>query len=748
MRTKELHFLVVVAIIFLISFQANANVVKTIGKTSADFTSLFEAIRAINNNTGGLYVGSIELQIIDDVESNTPALHFNNDKGVGSVQLINGGTGYTSAPTVTFSGGGGSGATAEAVVTDGVVAEITITAKGKDYSSAPTVTIEGGGGSGATGTVHLQAWTTVKIYPTATNKTISYAPTEGTLYYPFEFRGGDNLTIDGRLHNSNGTVIGNSPDLTIASVRKIIVFTNAAQNNTVTYCNLKGSAPDQFIALNSSTGENSNNVISYNNITSLNTVRPNTVFALAGVNVNISIINNNIYNCVKKSGIYFGQNNTNCIISGNSFYETEPTTQMDNVVAIHIFDGTNINLQITNNFIGGNAPKCEGTWVTNNAATEYGFTGIYLRGNADAAKKSIVRGNTIKSFDWSTIGTAKIWVGIDCSVNDGVVDVLNNSIGKIVKKSLSNGLGINLKSGSAGSLITGNFIYDITSTRNCGIYGININSGVNVVANNVISLGGNASPGTIYAVNEAGTGGNLKFYFNTVCVSGSTPESDASFSMALRNGAAISMRDFRNNILVNTRVNGSGATGKHFAINLNVDDNTNLICNNNDLFVNGDGTAVGNRKTGGEAATLAIWQAITNLDDQSFSLDPLFLNTTGTSAYDYKVNSTIDMKGSMEEITAVTKDFDNVTRDANMPRIGAFETRYVTGLSTTKTASFNILRNGNNILIPLEGENTVELYAMNGQLIEKTRLTGSYSRTLNNGLYVVRVNGISGKIVL
>lgn len=748
MRTRKLLFLVVAICTSLFTFQANADVIKTVGKTGADFTSLFEAIKAINNNSGGLYVGSIDLQIIDDVESNTPALHFNNDKGVASVQLINGGSGYTSAPTVTFSGGGGSGATAEAVVTDGVVTEITITAKGKDYSSAPTVTIEGGGGIGATGTVYLQAWTAVKIYPTATNKTISYAPTEGTLYYPFEFRGGDNVTIDGRLHNSSGTVIGNTPDLTITSVKKIIVFTNAAQNNTVTYCNLKGSATDQFIALNSTTGENSNNVISYNNITSLNSTRPTTVFALAGVNNNISIINNNIYDCIKKTGIYFGQNNINCTISDNSFYETAPVIQQDNVLAIQIFDGTNTNLQIINNYIGGNAPKCEGIWVTNSAVTEYGFTGIYLRGNADAAKKSIVRGNTIKSFDWSTIGSAKNWVGIDCSVNDGVVDILNNSIGNVVKKSTTNGLGINLKSGTAGSLIAGNFIYNITSTQNCGIYGININSGVNVVANNVISLGGNASHGTIYAVNEAGAAGNFKFYFNTVSVSGSTPETVAYASMALRNGGTASVRDFRNNILVNTRVNATGATGKHYAINLNVDDNTNLICNNNDLYVEGAGTVLGVRKTGGDAATLLAWQSITNLDDLSLSLNPLFLNSTGNSAYDYKVNSTVDMKGSMEEITAVTTDYDNVSRDANTPRIGAFETRYVTGLKNTISSSIRIIRNGNNILIPLDNENKVEIYTINGQLIEKTKLTGSYTRKLNSGLYIIRVNGVAEKVAL
>jgi autotransporter-associated beta strand protein len=70
--------------------------------------------------------------------------------GVSAVGLvISGGSGYTSAPIVEISGGGGSGATARAIVTDGSVTEIEITNPGTNYVSAPTFTLVGGGGSGA-----------------------------------------------------------------------------------------------------------------------------------------------------------------------------------------------------------------------------------------------------------------------------------------------------------------------------------------------------------------------------------------------------------------------------------------------------------------------------------------------------------------------------------------------------------------------------------------------------------------------
>lgn len=55
------------------------------------------------------------------------------------IEITNGGSGYTSAPSVTFTGGGGSGATATAVIQNGRVVQIVITDPGKAYTSAPTV---------------------------------------------------------------------------------------------------------------------------------------------------------------------------------------------------------------------------------------------------------------------------------------------------------------------------------------------------------------------------------------------------------------------------------------------------------------------------------------------------------------------------------------------------------------------------------------------------------------------------------
>jgi len=60
---------------------------------------------------------------------------------VRSISVTNGGSGYTSIPTVTISGGSGEGATAAAVISGGAVTAITVTDGGDGFTTAPTVTI-------------------------------------------------------------------------------------------------------------------------------------------------------------------------------------------------------------------------------------------------------------------------------------------------------------------------------------------------------------------------------------------------------------------------------------------------------------------------------------------------------------------------------------------------------------------------------------------------------------------------------
>lgn len=64
-------------------------------------------------------------------------------QSVQSVEIINPGYGYTTAPGIRFIGGGGNGATAKATLGDGIVGIITVTNSGSGYVSPPTITFSG-----------------------------------------------------------------------------------------------------------------------------------------------------------------------------------------------------------------------------------------------------------------------------------------------------------------------------------------------------------------------------------------------------------------------------------------------------------------------------------------------------------------------------------------------------------------------------------------------------------------------------
>ncbi len=73
----------------------------------------------------------------------------NLSESIKTIRITDGGTGYTSVPAITITGGGGTDAEAIAIISGGAVTGINIVNPGKRFSSAPVITITGGGGTGA-----------------------------------------------------------------------------------------------------------------------------------------------------------------------------------------------------------------------------------------------------------------------------------------------------------------------------------------------------------------------------------------------------------------------------------------------------------------------------------------------------------------------------------------------------------------------------------------------------------------------
>ena len=84
-------------------------------------------------------------------------LDGNWSRRINQVTITNAGSGYTSAPTIAFSGGSGTGAAATATISDGKITAITVTNNGYNYTSAPTISISGGGGSSGAATCTIDS---------------------------------------------------------------------------------------------------------------------------------------------------------------------------------------------------------------------------------------------------------------------------------------------------------------------------------------------------------------------------------------------------------------------------------------------------------------------------------------------------------------------------------------------------------------------------------------------------------------
>src|ERR1700676_26484 len=179
---------------------------------NADIPLLFSEIDPVQNTAVSAAVNTAGFS-----ES---AVFGTNNAPVNLVNVTGGGSGYASAPTVTFIGGGGSGAAATAIVdtaqylpdgvtpnpTYGQVTGITVTSGGAGYTTTPKVSLSGGSGTGATAAAVLGAGTNANAiaycsggaaacYPPAVNYT--------ALYYLINGRAFDTTNVAASLYPVN-----------------------------------------------------------------------------------------------------------------------------------------------------------------------------------------------------------------------------------------------------------------------------------------------------------------------------------------------------------------------------------------------------------------------------------------------------------------------------------------------------------------------------------------------------------------
>tara|TARA_Y100000004_G_scaffold111211_1_gene124860 strand:+ start:40 stop:1374 length:1335 start_codon:yes stop_codon:yes gene_type:complete len=157
------------------------------------------------------------------------------DSKVQGVEVVNAGYGYTEPPSVAFFGGGGAGAAATATIGDGVIGIVTVTSGGSGYSTAPGVSFTNevflSGVTTASASAHAYingAGIVTAIYLTNAGLGYSTAPTV-VVANPVGF--GTTVGIGTFIYNEiiTGSVSGNT-----ARVREWKSTTNTLEISNVT----------------------------------------------------------------------------------------------------------------------------------------------------------------------------------------------------------------------------------------------------------------------------------------------------------------------------------------------------------------------------------------------------------------------------------------------------------------------------------------------------------------------------------
>ncbi len=152
-------------------------------------------------------------------------------QGVSTLSITAAGTGFTAAPTVTISGGGGSGATAVATATTSGVTTLTITNPGSGYTGTPTVTISGAGGTGATAALSTKVLNDFATVQAITGGSVTLLDANNLGLGASTIGGSLFATASGNVLTTGAVAVNNTVSLTSTSVGDIS-FANGSSATT------------------------------------------------------------------------------------------------------------------------------------------------------------------------------------------------------------------------------------------------------------------------------------------------------------------------------------------------------------------------------------------------------------------------------------------------------------------------------------------------------------------------------------
>jgi len=517
---------------------------------------------------------------------------------------------------------------------------------------------------------------------------------------------------------------------------KITIKPQTGISPTITFTQTTTQSIDGNFVIGSPT-VSSTNLVATNNVTidGSNTVNGTTKdMTFLGSVTTIAVSNFRI----------FGNNDNvtikNCIITNKS----TSASSTGPINATNYFTTATLapdNLTIDNNTltsISGNGGL--GIILTNSASPTVGTTGVVISNNiithrgtrgimCNYVNDANIFGNQI-SADIQSAAAACSGIFLTTGfATAGTFNVYNNKFSSI--KTLNNTAGVSngyiCIDNQLGTLkivnIYNNYITGFTPTAavsNTKLYGIRQigASTTNVFQNTIV----------IPEMTDMTTFGT-SFITGIVFGTAATPEASPSGTMNVANNIILSNETGMKTL----GIRRAGTTGT-FTSDNNVfyrANTTNSFCGN---FNSTD------------ASDLLAWQTASSNDANSKYAAVNFASATDLSIAGASIQ---DDHLKVPSLTSVLTDIFGTVRNTLSTYAGAHEALLPFIISSVgeiqQTA--RIMRTASGIQVDLDGEAAIELYSINGMLIEKTKVSGTYSHDLNNGMYIIRVNGKATKFI-
>jgi hypothetical protein len=382
------------------------------------------------------------------------------------------------------------------------------------------------------------SYTSVIVYPGVTGISVT-GDIDGPLVH---LNGADNVTLHGSptgVGTTRSLIFNNTSTGPNATT---IQLDNGAINNTITYCNLRGSSTgaDRGTVYIGGGGANTNNNLTYSSLSGNGDDRPNnSVYSFNATGSNRgNILNNEFFDFFSLSNnsnaVYLHTGSSSWYVNNNRFYETtdfSPTTNATYTVIRHFARGS--GNRIYSNNIGGNTltPGPNDRWQKANSADNV-IIGIYVQGEYESIPYEPYRlsfplsgelySNTIHLFDWNNSGSAGftgIYAGMDTQHRLGAPGS-GNTIGSATTTDdiiLTVGASTPAETGFKGiqyvSWVYDNFMHNIIAgiTTNaadpnhaCNFYGIYKDNEYGGPPNYTLNtIGSNTVPGSIKALSPS-----------------------------------------------------------------------------------------------------------------------------------------------------------------------------------------------------------------------------------------------------